>query len=129
MKRTALLLLTLMAFACSSAPDGPTDDDHVRAAADSCYAHLIAGRVDSFVLRTHGADSLPAAYRQQLADLMRQFLAEQHKKHGGIARAHAVGDTIQGTRANVRLMLTYGDSTQEYVSLPMVKEGGRWMME
>lgn len=130
MKRAALLLVALVALiACSRTPQGPSENDRVRAAADTAFRFLTEGKVDSFVAFIHGADSLPESYRQQLADLMRQFIAEQKRLHGGIVAARAVDDTIEGRSADVRIELTYGDSSRECISQPMVDVGGRWRMQ
>lgn len=100
-------------------------------AAEGYYRHLIAGEYDHFLQGKVGADSLPADYREQLLTAYRQFVAQQQERHNGIT-AVAVSTVSRDSLTDytsVFLLLSYGDSTQEKVIVPMIDTGnGQWRM-
>ena len=125
-RKSILLLLPLFLACCSS----PTPEQQAALAAEGYYRHLIAGEYEQFLEGRVGADSLPADYREQLLTGYSQFLAQQQRAHQGI-RAVTVSNARKDTLTDyttVLLLLSYGDSTQEEIVVPMVHHNGRWRM-
>ena len=100
-------------------------------AAQGYYRHLMAGEYEQFLAGRVGADSLPAAYREQLLTCYRQFLAQQQEKHDSltdISVSNVLTDSLSDY-TSVFLLLSFSDSTQEEIVIPMVDTGdGRWRM-
>ena len=100
-------------------------------AAEGYYRHLIAGEYEQFLQGRVGADSLPAAYREQLLTAYRQFLAQQRERHDSltdITVTNVLTDSLSDY-TSVFLLLSFSDSTQEEIVVPMVDTGGgRWRM-
>ena len=74
---------------------------------------------------------MPESYREQLIIGYKQFMAQQEKMHHGIHEIRIVGvkaDTLLQC-VNVFLVLCFGDSTNEQVSVPMVEYNGAWRMK
>lgn len=119
-----------MAFAACS-KDSP-EQQAVRAAV-SYYERLAAGAPADFFAGKAGADTLPADYRQQLLEACRRYSADMEHKHGGL---RAVAASSNASRRDTSLgvvyaflLLSFGDSTQEEITVPMVEYDGRWMMK
>ena len=71
------------------------------------------------------------AYRRQMLDNLRQFMARQEKEHRGVLEvrvSNATTDTVQQF-TNVFLVLCFGDSTNEEIVVPMVERNGAWRMK
>jgi hypothetical protein len=108
-----------------------TPEQQASLAAEGYYRHLIAGEYEQFLQGRVGADSLSDDYREQLLTAYRQFVAQQQEKHDGIADV-----TVSNVRTDslcdytsVFLLLSFRDSTQEEIIVPMVDTGnGRWRM-
>ncbi len=100
-------------------------------AAEGYYRHLIAGEYEQFLQGRAGADSLPDDYREQLLTAYRQFVAQQQDNHNGITAvvvSNVRTDSLSDY-TSVFLLLSYGDSTQEEIIVPMVDTGeGHWRM-
>ena len=99
-------------------------------AAKGYYEHLLKGEYEKFLEGKAGSDSLPEAYREQLLAGYKQFMAQQNSQHNGINDIrviNAMRDTILNY-TNVFLMLCFGDSTNEQVSVPMIEYNGSWRM-
>ena len=82
-------------------------------------------------MASSSSDSLPEAYREQLLAGYKQFMAQQNSQHNGINDIrviNAMRDTILNY-TNVFLMLCFGDSTNEQVSVPMIEHNGSWRMK
>ncbi len=128
MRRLPFFIAFLCCIACSKAL---TPEEQASMAAEGFYHHLIAGEYEQFLQGRAGADSLPAAYREQLLVGYKQFMAQQQTAHKGIQRvsvSNAKTDSISGD-ISVFLMLCYGDSTQEETVVPMVDYNGSWRMK
>ena len=123
----ALFALTLL-LSCSS-PLSP--EQQAALAAEGYYRHLLAGEYDQFLEGRAGADSLPADYREQLLTGYLQFMAQQQDKHGGITAVSVsnVRTDSLDRYTSVFLLLSYGDSTQEEIVVPMVEHNGSWRMK
>ena len=128
MKHLLFIVLVFLALcACSS----PTPEEMASLAAKGYYEHLLKGEYDKFLEGKAGSDSLPEAYRRQLLAGYKQFLSQQNSLHNGINEIrviNAMRDTILNY-TNVFLMLCFGDSTNEQVSVPMIEHNGSWRMK
>ena len=127
MKHLLFIVLVFLALcACSS----PTPEEMASLAARGYYEHLLKGEFDKFLDGKAGSDSLPEAYREQLIAGYKQFLSQQNNLHNGINEIRVINakrDTILNY-TNVFLMLCFGDSTNEQVSVPMIEYNGSWRM-
>ena len=133
MRKLAIVLLTVLA-ACGSA----TKEELAGLAAKGYYDHLIRGEYELFyegmAERTQPdgkALSDEDAYRRQMLDNLRQFMARQDKEHRGVLEvrvSNATTDTVQQF-TNVFLVLCFGDSTNEEIVVPMVERHGAWRMK
>ena len=128
MKHLLFIVLVFLALcACSS----PTPEEMASLAAKGYYEHLLKGEYDKFLEGKAGSDSLPEAYRRQLLAGYKQFLSQQNSLHNGINEIRVINarrDTMLNY-TNVFLMLCFGDSTNERVSVPMIEHNGRWRMK
>ena len=128
MKHLLFIVLVFLALcACSS----PTPEEMASLAAKGYYEHLLKGEYDKFLEGKAGSDSLPEAYRRQLLAGYKQFQSQQNSLHNGINEIRVINarrDTILNY-TNVFLMLCFGDSTNEQVSVPMIEHNGRWRMK
>ena len=128
MKYLLFIVLVFLALcACSS----PTPEEMASLAAKGYYEHLLKGEYDKFLEGKAGSDSLPEAYRRQLLAGYKQFLSQQNSLHNGINEIRVINarrDTILNY-TNVFLMLCFGDSTNEQVSVPMIEHNGSWRMK
>ena len=128
MKHLLFIVLVFLALcACSS----PTPEEMASLAAKGYYEHLLKGEYDKFLEGKAGSDSLPEAYRRQLLAGYKQFLSQQNSLHNGINEIRVINarrDTILNY-TNVFLMLCFGDSTNEQISVPMIEHNGRWRMK
>ena len=123
----ALFALTLL-LSCSS-PLSP--EQQAALAAEGYYRHLLAGEYEQFLQGRVGSDSLPADYRAQLLTGYLQVVAQQQEKQGGITAVSVffVGTESPEHYTSVFLLLSYGDSTQEEIVVPMVEHNGSWRMK
>lgn len=124
------LLFVILAFLALCACSSPTPEEMASLAAWGYYEHLLKGEFDKFLDGKAGSDSLPEAYREQLIAGYKQFLSQQNNLHNGINEIRVINakrDTILNY-TNVFLMLCFGDSTNEQVSVPMIEHNGSWRM-
>ena len=109
----------------------PKPEQLAAKAAEEAYGHLVGGRYADYLALVAGTDSLPADYREQLLANAKQFVAWQEKEHGGIDSVRvlrAVADTA-ARRADVYLLLCFGDSTREEVLVPLIGGPERWRLK
>ncbi len=127
-RKIAVLCLALMAL--SSCKKEVNHEEVVSAAAKQYYSYLLSGDYESFVDGTWHADSLRPAYRLQLLENAKMFMAQQRKEHGGIKDVEVKTVDVDSllTRADVFLELSYGDGGREEVLLPMVCHDGLWYL-
>ena len=128
-----IALLAALA-ACGSA----TKEELASLAAKGYYDHLIHGEYEQFyegmdqrTLPDGTALSDEAAYRSQMLDNLRQFMARQAQEHRGVLEvrvSNATTDTVQQL-TNVFLVLCFADSTNEEIVVPMVERQGTWRMK
>ena len=124
------LLFVILAFLALCACSSPTPEEMASLAAKGYYEHLLKGEYDKFLEGKAGSDSLPEAYREQLLAGYKQFMSQQKSLHNGINEIRVINarrDSILNY-TNVFLMLCFGDSTNEQVSVPMIEHNGSWKM-
>ena len=124
-----LTLVVVLSLLCACS--GTSAEEMASLAAKGYYEHLVQGEYKHFLAGKAGADSLPESYREQLVTGYKQFMAQQEKMHHGIHEIRIVGakaDTLLQC-INVFLVLCFGDSTNEQVSVPMVEHNGAWRMK
>ena len=122
---------TFLLFSCGSA----TKEELASLAAKGYYDHLIHGEYEQFY---EGLDhrtlsggttlSTDSAYRSQMLDNLRQFMAQQEQGVLEVRVSNATTDTVQQL-TNVFLVLCFADSTNEEVVVPMVERHGAWRMK
>ena len=128
MRKLAVIVLLTVLAACGNA----TKEELAALAAKGYYDHLIHGEYEQFY---EGMDqralSEEPAYRSQMLDNLRQFMARQEQEHRGVLEvrvSNATTDTVQQF-TNVFLVLCFGDSTNEEIVVPMVERNGTWRMK
>jgi hypothetical protein len=134
MRKFAVIVLLAVLAACGSA----TKEELASLAAKGYYDHLIHGEYEQFyegmdqrTLSDGTALSDEAAYRSQMLDNLRQFMARQTQEHRGVLEvrvSNATTDTVQQL-TNVFLVLCFADSTNEEIVVPMVERQGTWRMK
>ena len=132
--RKYLVSLVFLVAACG----GPSREELASLAAKGYYEHLIHGEYEQFyegmdqrTLSDGTALSDEAAYRSQMLDNLRQFMARQAQEHRGVLEvrvSNATTDTVQQL-TNVFLVLCFADSTNEEIVVPMVERHGAWRMK
>ena len=126
--RTLFILYLIALCACSSTPE-----EQAARAARGYYQCLIDDRPEEFLQGKANADSLPDSYRAQLLKAINQYRAEMLDKHNGLNEVQ-VSDNVarRDTSLNLTyafLLLCYGDSTEEEITVPMVERDGQWLMK
>ena len=101
-------------------------------AAQGYYERLLENYPDGFLAGKAGYDELPKDYRKQLVKTYEQYVKDMQQKHNGL---HAVSISPNVGRVDTTLhvvyaflLLSFGDSTQEEVAVPMVQVDGDWKM-
>ena len=132
--RLVLLVMLGLVASCAS----PTKEELASLAAKGYYDHLIHGEYEQFyegldhrTLSDGTTLSTDSAYRSQMLDNLRQFMAQQEQAHRGVLEvrvSNATTDTVQQL-TNVFLVLCFADSTNEEVVVPMVERQGAWRMK
>ena len=128
-KLLSFALALLLLAACSK----KSPEQQAAEAAVAYYQHLVEGYPEGFLEGKVGVDNLPSDYCDQLLAVYKQYIDELQKKHQGLQRvriADNVGrrDTLQHLMYTF-LLLSYGDSTQEEITVPMVEVDGEWKMK
>lgn len=134
MRKFAVIVLVAALAACGSA----TKEELASLAAKGYYDHLIHGEYEQFyegldhrTLSDGTTLSTDSAYRSQMLDNLRQFMARQAQEHRGVLEvrvSNATTDTVQQL-TNVFLVLCFADSTNEEIVVPMVERHGAWRMK
>ncbi len=110
-----------------------TPEQQAAEAAQSYYQRLLDGYSDGFLVGKANYDQYPSDYRQQLVKANELFMEDMKQKHNGL-RAVAVSPNVGRVDTTLHvvytfLLLSYGDSTQEEVTVPMVQVDGEWKMK
>ena len=131
MRNAILLLLATVLCACSAPPPQPTDEELAATAACTAYQSLYGGRTEVFLHARAGAEGHTPQYAEQLLAACNQHVASVKRLHGGVSQVNVSRVVADSTLhlMQVFLLLSYGDSTQEEMVVPMVKESGEWKMK
>ena len=84
MKGRIVALVCIVAAAFSACKDEPKPGELAAKAAVEGYGHLIAGRYADYLAGVAGADSLPAAYREQLLVGAKQLWPGRKRSTGAL---------------------------------------------
>ena len=131
MRHLLYILFSLLALSACTEQSSP--EEQAAKAAQSYYQLLVEGQTAEFLQGKIGADSLPEGYRMQLQQMYEQYVSDLSAKHDGVNHVRISENvarrdsTLQLTYAF--LMLCFGDSTQEEVTVPMVEQNGVWKMK
>ena len=132
MRKVGRILFLMILFLVSSC--GDKDEKELKQAGNAAvkyYEYLIAGQYDRYVDGIRSCDSVPEAYRNRMKVLVKQFVAREKAKNGGL-KSVALGREelcLGGMSANVFLNVTFGNGMTEEVVLPLVKVGKIWRMQ
>lgn len=119
----AIALISCLTAACKR-------ELSAREAAEKYYGCLIRGDVEGYMQGMADYDSLTTEYREQLRDMFLQYLDYEERMRSGFISVEATRDTLIDERSSyVFVMVTYGDSTQEQLSLPLVLTDKGWRMK
>ncbi len=130
MRKLLFIGLALLALcACSSS----TPEEQAARAARDYFQCLADERPDEFLLGKVDIDSLPDSYRAQLLLAVNQYCSDMRNKHNGLNEVR-VSDNVARRDTSLHLtyaflLLCYGDSTQEEITVPMVERDGQWLMK
>ena len=128
MKKIVLLLAVVMFAACGNKRQELTHEG-ARTAAEHFYSMLINGDSESYVDGLAGIVACDSVAREEMLEVVSQYVKRELDAHNGIASATAVRDTIYAdSLAQVFMNIVYGDSTAEHIMLPLVYTGGEWKM-
>lgn len=132
MRRLLYFILVMLALAgvTSCKDEGPKDAAIAAHAAKGYYDQLLKGDYKAFVDGTYHPERIPDSYREQLETAAKMYMAQQQDEHRGIKSVKVQGcdaDTAAHV-ANAYLILSYGDSTQERICVPMVESKGTWYL-
>lgn len=130
MRRAISLCFLLVAVLLGSCNKEADPAEVVGKVAKQCYGYLLDGKYENFVDCHYQADSIPAAYREQLVANAKMFVGQQQAEHKGMVKIdilRAEVDTARHT-ANAYLSVVYGDSTCEEILVPMVEKENVWYM-
>ena len=113
-----------MLFACSN---GHYTHKAAQKAAVKYYTMLIKGNYKGFVDGYAGSEDLPDSYREEMGDLMKQFMADGEMPN--LRKVTALSDSLgEDSTAYVMLQLQYGDSIFEQIEMPLVLTKKGWRM-
>lgn len=120
--------------ACSGAKAEEEPDPHVLLEVDveAMYDTYIRGDYAAYVSQMESLDDKPESYRKQMADLMKQRHRQQEEDHnGGPAACHVKDLKInhEGRYCEAYIVVTYKDSTEEEILLPLVFKNEKWRLK
>ena len=140
MRKTVMIgfigFISLMGFmSCKHA----TPEEQATEAALNIYQQLLEGNTAEFLNGKALVDSLPAGRNRQQTLAYEQYVNDISKKHGGLqgvtrSTNAARYDSIAAAApfdhfVHVFLLLSFNDSTQEEITVPMVLVNGEWKMK
>ena len=121
----------MMVAAGLTACSKKTAEEQAMAAAQECYTQLLEGHYEDFLDGRAGMDSIPDSFREQLLVAYKQFAHQQGSAHEGWVNVEATRARMDSTLRlmQVYLLVSYADSTQEEIVVPMVERDGEWKMK
>ena len=110
-----------------------TPEQQAAEAAQGYYQRLLEGYPDGFLAGKASYGDMPADYRKQLVKANEQYMEDMQQRHDGL-RAVDISPNVGRIDSTLHvayafLLLSYGDSTQEEVVVPMVNVDGDWKMK
>ena len=122
------VVILLMVCGCGSKA---TEKQAVEKAVTESYDALLAGRYADYAAMLAGASSRSADYNEQLAANAAMFIEEQQRLHTSIVDVRVADVRIDhgASRAQAFVVMCYGDSTNEEIVLPLVKEDNVWKVQ
>ena len=136
MKRLVYLFLVVLAVGCSRL----SPEERAAEAALDYYQLLVDGDSTAFAHALARADAMPAEHAQQLAAAHGRYLRDIAAKHGGLKAVSRSANAPRYDSVSIGqgrsqhfvytfLLLSYGDSTQEEITVPMVFADGKWRIK
>ena len=129
----------LLAVSCLLGCKKPIPEQKAAEAALSYYHRILEGYPDGLLAAKANNDSLSDEHQEQLKKAFHLFVSDMQRKHQGlksISISPNVGrrDSLQmsdGSWQHITyafLLLSFNDSTQEEISVPMVESNGDWFL-
>jgi TRAP-type mannitol/chloroaromatic compound transport system substrate-binding protein len=134
MKKLFAFSTWLLALSCwVGCSGGQSPEQQAAEAAQSYYQRLLDGYPDGFLAAKAAYDQMPEDYREQLVKANELYMKDMQQKHDGL-RSVAISPNVGRTDTALHvvyafLLLSYGDATQEEVTVPMVLVDGEWKMK
>ena len=136
--KTTKAVLALALFAFMSCHHEPTSEELTQRALEAAkneaaeaYSHLVEGRYEQYLDCRADMSEAPDDYRRQLIDAYSQHMAQLNNAHRGIATYTVINARMDSSLqvAQVFINVTFADSTQEEILIPMVERNDRWLMK
>jgi hypothetical protein len=126
------LLYVAVAVTLMCGCSGSTPEEQAAKAAKKYYDLLAKGKAIEFLEGKADVGDMPADYCEQLLKAVRQYGSDMKQKHQGLRRVE-VSPNVARRDTTLRvtyafLLLTFGDSTKEEITVPMVERDGQWLM-
>ena len=123
-----LLFVAVVFAACSSSE---TPEVKAALAARQYYEHLQKGEYRQFVDGHVGSEHWPEAYRSQLIDNAKMFVAKINKERGGLDSVFVANCKVDesGQKANAFLLLCFKDKDREEIVVPIIAIEDTWRMQ
>lgn len=128
MKNWIFSIIGIFLFSCGVSTD---EKPRLKAAVEEYYHSLIDSDYVTFANGMVEKDSLPEDYYKQYIKLSKQFAENQQKKHGKLisATVSVIQLNEQQDSGYACLVLSFEDSVNEEVLVPMVKQDNKWFMQ
>ena len=136
-KQIIIFSLFTIIFLCACSDKKP--EWQAVCAAKDYYDCLKDGNAVGFLEGKVAIDSLPADYGEQLLKAVELYQSDLQKKHGGLREVRISEEHYQNDQESfcdsvlhltyAYLILCFGDSTQEEITVPMVEHHGQWLMK
>lgn len=98
---------------------------------EEMYRPYLRGEYDVYVAQMESLDDKPESYRQEMAMLMKQRHRQQEEDHSGgplSCRVKKLEFDADSTFCSAFLLVTYMDTTEEEILLPLVRKNGQWRL-
>ncbi len=136
MKKLIYLTLTLVIIACTS----KTPEEQASEAALGYYTALLEGKTGELQAAKVCDDSIRYEYQGQLGKVYQHYVDDVQRLHQGL-KAVRISDN-QARHDSIRLqdgrwekiiytflILSFNDSTDEQIVVPMVQRDGEWLIK
>lgn len=128
---TAALVMMAVLLSTGCSKDEPTKPLDAAETALQSYEALYDGNCEEFLKARANYDEMPENYREALLTCYQQHVAEVNQQHGGVTKVEATrtqNDTVNNV-VQVFMMVSYNDSTQEEIVVPVVKVKDEWKLK